>query len=110
YKTYYLENDEVVLYHEKSKQSITGAKPSTEFKESRIFYRNSIFLKADERIAESDSLLNNMPFTKVEEILVDKNRYYDFKKIENALFCKGEYDLYFYKISSAKSGKLLILN
>src|SRR5690606_13271887 len=56
-KTYFLENGELVLYQEKSKQTIIGDKPTFEFKDTRIFFRNAIFLKADERSAESDSLL-----------------------------------------------------
>lgn len=42
---------------------------------TKSFYRNSIFLKADERIAENESLLNSKPFAKVEKILIDKNRF-----------------------------------
>lgn len=110
-KTYYLENDEIVLYQEKSKQTILGDKPSFEFKDTRIFYRNAIFLKADERFAESDSLLNSKPYTKVEENLIDKNKFYDFNRMEKGLNSSGEYALTFDRIlNQSPSKKLLVMN
>jgi hypothetical protein len=109
-KTYYLQNGEIVLYQEKSKQTIIGDKPSFEFKDLRIFYRNAIFLKADERSAESDSLLNSKPYTKVEESLIDKNKFYDFSRIEKGLSASGEYALTFDRINQNAAKKFLIMN
>ncbi len=109
-KTYYLENGELVLYQEKSKQTIIGEKPSFEFKDTRFFYRNAIFLKADERSAESDSLLNSKPYTKVEESLIDKNKSYDFSRIEKGLSASGEYALTFDRINQSAAKKSLIMN
>jgi len=110
-KTYYLENGEIVLYQEKSKQTIIGEKPSYQFKDIRIFYRNAIFLKADERVAESDSLLNSKPYTKVEESLIDKNKFYDFSRIEKGLNASGEYALIFDRIlNQGASKKFLVMS
>lgn len=110
-KSYYLEDGEIVLYQEKSKQKIIGEKPSFEFKELRIFYRNSIFLKADERSGESDSLLNSLPFTKVEENLIDKNKFLDLNRLEKGLNTTGDYSLTFDKIvNQGNSKKLLVMS
>ncbi|MEO5911346.1 MAG: hypothetical protein ABIP95_10685 [Pelobium sp.] len=110
-KKYYLNDGELVLYIEKLKQSTGGDKPNYDFKETRVFYRNNVFLRADERKAESDSLLNQTPFTLVDASLIDKNQQFDFQRIEDATHTTGEYNLVFNRLDSVSSRKMkLVLN
>lgn len=110
-KKYYLNNGELVLYIEKLKQVTGGEKPNYDFKETRIFFRNNVFLRADERKAESDSLLNQTPFTLVDAGLIDKNQQFDFQRIEDATHGVGEYNFVFNRLDSISSRKMnLVLN
>lgn len=99
-KKYYLENGTLVLYYEKSKQANSSEKREIEFKEVRIFFRNDVFLKAEERIAKSDVALRQMPFSLIDEHLVDKNKQIDFKRLEDSNSEVGDYNLTFDSIDS----------
>jgi hypothetical protein len=99
-KKYYLESGALVLFYEKSKQATSSEKPEVEFKEVRIFFRNDVFLKAEERIAKSDIDLNQTPFSPIDEHLVDKNRQIDFERLENANREVGDFNLTFDRIDS----------
>lgn len=99
-KKYYLDYGELVFYVEKSKQASSAAKPSFSFKESRIYFRNNIFLKAEERIAGNDGQLNQLPFTPVDEALIDKNKQIDFERLDKTIAGVGEFSLTFDRIDS----------
>nr|MBC7611881.1 hypothetical protein [Pseudopedobacter sp.] len=104
-KTYYLENGELVLYLEKSKQALAGEKPNFQYKQSRIYFRNNVFLKAEERFAESDSLIKQTQFSLVDQNLVDKNKQFDFQTLQDAVHHSGDFNLTFDRIQSAARGK-----
>jgi hypothetical protein len=99
-KKYYLENGALVLFYEQSKQAAIQEKSSFDFKEDRVFFRNDIFLKADQRLAKSEDLLNIAPFVLVDEYLVNKDKQADLKQIEDAAYQLGDYDLTFDRIES----------
>jgi uncharacterized protein YcfL len=104
-KKYYLENGELVLYLEKSKQALAGEKPNFQYKQSRIYFRNNVFLKAEERFAESDSLIKQTQFSLVDQNLIDKNKPYDFQTLQDAVHHAGDFNLTFDRIQSAARGK-----
>lgn len=111
HKTYYLENNDLVLFLEESKVTNVSEKSSLEFKETRTFFRNGIFLKAEQRVANSDSLLKETPFSKLDENMGEKNPQYDFQRIENAIAGVGDFTLTFDRIHTLSSSKqYLILN
>lgn len=111
HKTYYLENNDLVLFLEESKVANISEKSSLEFKETRTFFRNGIFLKAEQRVANSDSLLKETPFSKLDENMGEKNPQYDFQRIENAIAGVGDFTLTFDRIQAPNSSKsYLILN
>lgn len=104
-KKYYLDNGELVLYCEKSKQVSSTEKPVYEFKETRIYFRNNVFLKGEERIAAGDSLLSQIPFVLVDDYLLDKNKQFDFKRLEDANAEVGDFNLTFDRIDSLSATK-----
>ncbi len=109
-KKYFMENGSLVLYYEKSKLSSSNEEPNFEYKEVRIFFRNDVFLKAEERIAKSDSLLSQMAFTLIDQYLIDKNKQIDFSHLEDANNEAGDFNLTFDRIqNSASSKKYLIM-
>lgn len=99
-KSYYFENGALVLFYERSKQVAAQEKSIFDFKEDRIFFRNDIFLKADQRIAKSEDLLNVAPFVLLDEYLVSKDKQADLKQIEDAASQLGDYDLSFDRIET----------
>jgi hypothetical protein len=108
-KKYYLENGALVLFYEKSKQATSGEKPEIEFKEVRIFFRNDVFLKAEERIAKSDVALNQTPFLLIDEHLVDKNKQIDFNRLEDANKEIGDFNLTFDRIDSLSPNRKYLI-
>ena len=104
-KKYYLENGELVFYVEKAKQASSNEKPSYQFKESRIYFRNNIFLKAEERVANNDEQLNQLSFTPVDEFLIDKNKQIDFERLDKTIAEVGDFDLTFNRIDSLSISK-----
>ena len=109
YKTYYLQDNNLVLFTEKSKVKNAGANKSYEYKETRTFFRNGVFLKEEQRIAESDSLLNETPFTKLDENIGNKNPQYDFQRIQNAVAEIGEFDLRFDRLQVLGPSKTYLI-
>lgn len=108
-KKYYVDNGDLVLYVEKTKQVLAGGKPSFAFNQKRIYYRNGVFLKAEERSAEGDSLLLKTPFSILDENMVDKNKQFDFQTLQNAVDQAGDFSLTFTKIDSTKSKNLVLI-
>ncbi|MBD3750058.1 MAG: hypothetical protein IE931_11245 [Sphingobacteriales bacterium] len=108
-KKYYLDKGDLILYTEKTKQVLAGAKPSFTFTQKRIYYRNGVFLKAEERNAAGDSLLLRTPFSVLDENLVDKNKQFDFQALQDAVHQTGDYNLTFTMIDSTKSKKLFLI-
>lgn len=108
-KKYYLDKGDLILYTEKTKQVSVGSQPSFTFNQKRIYYRNGVFLKAEERSAAGDSLLLRTPFSILDENLVDKNKQFDFQTLQDAVNQTGDYNLTFTKIDSTKSKKLFLL-
>ncbi len=108
-KRYYLQNGELVLFTEKDKQASSGEKPDYEFKESRFYFRNNVFLKAEERIANSDSSLTQTSFSLMDENLVDKNKQVNFKRLEDAVHGSGNFNLVFDRLQDLSSKKYLVL-
>ena len=104
-KKYYLDNEELVLYWEKSKHVSSGEKPIYEFKETRIYFRNNVFLKGEERVAAGDSLLSQIPFALVDDYLLDKNKQFDFKRLEDASAEVGDFNLTFDRIDSLSASR-----
>jgi hypothetical protein len=104
-KKYYLDNGELVFYVEKSKQASSNEKPNYQFKESRLYFRNNVFLKAEERIAANDEQLNQLPFTLVDDALIDKNKQIDFERLDKTIAEVGDFDLTFNKIDSQSVSK-----
>ena len=104
-KKYYLENGELVLYVEKSKQALAGEKPNFQYKQSRIYFRNNVFLKAEERFAESDSLIKQTQFSLVDQNLVDKNKQFDFQTLQDAVHHAGDFNLTFDRIQIGARGR-----
>ena len=99
-KSYYIENGSLVLYHERSKQISSQEKSSFDFKEDRIFFRNDIFLKADQRFAKTEELLNTAPFVLLDEYLVTKDKQADLKQINDAAYEIGDFNLVFDRIET----------
>lgn len=99
-KKYYLDNGELVFYVEKSKQASSSEKPSYQFRQSRIYFRNNVFLKAEERVAINDEQLNQLAFTQVDEALIDKNKQIDFERLDKTIAEVGEFNLTFDRIDS----------
>lgn len=104
-KKYYLDNGELVFYVEKSKQASSNEKPSYQFKESRLYFRNNVFLKAEERVALNDEQLNQLQFTPVDEALIDKNKQIDFERLDEAIAEVGDFNLTFERIDSQSVSK-----
>jgi hypothetical protein len=104
-KKYYLDNSELVFYVEKSKQASSGEKPNYSFKESRIYFRNNVFLKAEERIANNEVQLNQLPFILVDEALIEKNKQNDFDRLVNTASEFGDFNLVFDRIDSLSASK-----
>ncbi|MRX48700.1 hypothetical protein GJJ64_16010 [Pedobacter sp. HX-22-1] len=109
-KTYFLEEGEIVLYTEKSKLLIPESKGDYQHKESRYFYRNGIFLKAEEKSAANDSALLKLPFVKLDENLADEKKVFDFTEIESALQGTGKYALTFNKLNTLNTKQYLMLS
>lgn len=99
-KSYYLENGSLVLFHERTKQISSQGKSSFDFKEDRIFFRNDIFLKADQRLAKTEELLNSVPFVLIDEYLVTKDKQSDLKLIDDAAHELGDFNLVFDRIEN----------
>ena len=104
-KKYFLENGELVFYVEKTKQASSNEKPSYQFKESRLYFRNNVFLKAEERIADNNEQLSQLPFTPLDEALVDKNKQIDFERLDKTIAEVGDFDLTFDRIDSQSVSK-----
>ncbi|KHJ39168.1 hypothetical protein PBAC_07680 [Pedobacter glucosidilyticus] len=109
-KTYFLEDGEIVLFTEKSKLLIPESQGDYQHKESRYFYRNGIFLKAEEKSAANDSALHKLPFVKLDENLADEKKVFDFTEIENALQGTGKYVLTFNKLNTLNTKQYLMLS
>jgi hypothetical protein len=109
-KTYFLEDNEIVLFTEKSKLLIPESQGDYQYKESRYFYRNGIFLKAEEKSATSDSALYKLPFVKLDENLADEKKVFDFSELESAITGTGKYALTFNKLHSLNTKQYLILS
>jgi hypothetical protein len=110
-KSYYFDRGAMVLFYERSKVVAAQEKSIFDLKEERIFFRNDIFLKADQRIARTEDLLNVAPFVLLDEYLVSKDKQADLKQIENAVYQLGDYDLSFDRIETpSPTLKYLVLS
>jgi hypothetical protein len=104
-KKYYLENGELVFFVEKLKQISEEVKNSYSYKESRIYFRNAVFLKAEERTAKNEIELQNQPFYAVDEQFIDKNTQVNVEQFNNAINGLGDFDLTFDRLDSLSATK-----
>lgn len=104
-KIYYLDHGELVFYVEKTKQASSATKPSYLFKESRIYFRNNIFLKAEERLANTAKQLIQLPFALVDEALIEKNKQTDLERLDETIAGVGDFNLTFDRIDSQSVNK-----
>ncbi len=108
-KKYFLENGMLNFYQEKTKQLELSEGGENIFKEVRIYFRNDVFLKAEERKAQSDTLLKQAAFSPIDAGLIDKNKQYDLKRLEEAISGSASYNLLFDRVDSVSRSKVYLI-
>ncbi len=107
-KQFFYKDGQLIFYHDFEKQTnLAKTTPESTFSETRVFYRNDVFLKADERKANSEDALKNLPFIANENI--EKNQQSTIQKLQNALTKTGDYELFFNRIDSLRKKAYLVM-
>ncbi len=107
-KQFFFKDGQLIFYHDFEKQTnLSKTAPENTFSETRIFYRNDVFLKADQRKANAEDALKSLPFTANENI--EKNQQATLRKLQNALAKTGDYELFFNRIDSVRRKAYLVL-